>query len=148
MNTNVNFPKNDFMLTFFKYWKVKTIVWNCIQIITKYKIDARKWIVYSMSTLVNNLFISCWLCESIKCATICIANIISRFEHLALKSPERTEQVGSSLFTSSIRVSKFVQKLMLTLTRWSVEKKYRGTFHFPNEFQLPNSYLETRDRVF
>ena len=73
---------------------------------------------------------------------------LRRFEHLALKSPERTEQVGSSLFTSSIRVSKFVQKLMLTLTRWSVEKKYRGTFHFPNEFQLPNSYLETRDRVF
>ena len=143
MNTNVNFPKNDIMLTFFKYWKVKTIVWNCIQSIKKYKIDARKWIVYSMSTLVNNLFISCWLCESIKWISS-----LRRFEHLALKSPERTEQVGSSLFTSSIRVSKFVQKLMLTLTRWSVEKKYGGNFHFPNEFQLRDSYLETRDRVF
>ena len=75
-NTNVNFPKYDIMMTFLKYWNVNVIVWNYIQIITKYMIDARKWIVYSISRLFDNLFISSWWCESIKCTTICIGNIV------------------------------------------------------------------------
>ena len=36
--------------------------------------------------------------------------LLHHFEHLALKSPIRTEQLGSSLFIWSVRVSKFVQK--------------------------------------
>ena len=75
-NTIVNLPRNDNIMTFFKYWKVKTIVRNYIQVITKYKITARKWIVYSMSRLADYLFMSCWWCESIKWTPICIGNII------------------------------------------------------------------------
>ena len=75
-NAVVIFPKNDIMMAFFKYWKVNTIVWNYIQIITKYNTDARNWFFYSKSSLVDKLFISNWWCESIKCTIICIGNII------------------------------------------------------------------------
>ena len=132
------------MLTVFKYWKVNTIVWNCIQIIIKCKIDARKWIVYSMSTLVNNLFISCWLCESVKCATICIGNIIiAPFWTFGIKISRKNRASRKFIVTWSIRVSTFVQKLVLILTRWSVETSTEAFFILHTNFSYQIVTLRT-----
>ena len=72
-----------------------------------------------------------------------VISSLHHFEHLALKSPERTEQVGSSLFTWSIRVSTVVQKLVLILTRWSVETSTEAFFILHTNFSYQIVTLRT-----
>ena len=48
--------------------------------------------------------------ELISQPTKWVMPLLHHFEHLALKFPEMTETIGSSLFMLSIRKSKFAQK--------------------------------------
>ena len=137
-NTIVDFPKNDIMTIFFKHWKVNTIVLNYIQIITKYKTDARKWIVYSMNRLVDNLFTSCWWYESIKCMTTCIGNIIiAPFWAYSIKFHNKdraSRRFIVYMIHKSIQVCTKSFKHVLILIRWSVETNNEAIFIFQPNF--------------
>ena len=135
--TNANFPKDDIMMTYLKYWKVNTIVWNYLQIIRKYMIE---WF-----TVWVGFLIICLYPADDAIVSIALLFVLT----IWLKSPVKREQAGSSLFIWSIRVSKVLRKkfkLLLILTRWLVDTSKEALFIFRTNFSYQtNSYLENRD---
>ena len=118
-----------------------------IKVISKYKIDAIKWIVYSMSRLVDNLFISCWWRESIKCTTICIGNIIiALFWVSSIKISNKNRASRKFILYvihKSIQVCINIFKLVSILTRWSVEISKEALFNFQTNFSYQTVTYKT-----
>ena len=47
-NADVNRTKDNIMVTFNKDWNINSIIWNCILVRTKWKVNAWHFVIYNM----------------------------------------------------------------------------------------------------
>ena len=130
--TNVNLTKNIIVMAFFKYRDINSVFRNYICISTKYKIDAWHRVIYNMSRLISNLWISSWWCvrQSGSWPTELIISFFHRFKPRALKSPKIIEQIQISSFKFLRSKSKFTQKFSNSSLFWLGERYIQVKIHF------------------
>ena len=132
-NTDVNLTKDNIMVTFIKGWNINSIIWNCILVRTKWKVNGWHfvmllWVGLSIICLHPADDVRQSISWRVDWEIFC-----HHFEQRALKSPVATEHKGNSWSTLLRSKSNLIQKssdsswLWLGSLRWSaLTKLYRS----------------------